>query len=389
MTAAPYDAPMDSGGLLGAAVVTPPSPAKPLRLHPFRALQLSGDRVGDPSSARAFARPYRAVTDRLEEWERRGHVRHDAEPAIYLHEYTSDGMTVRGLVGALDLSTRATGRHDRALLPHEGIHLRQADELAERLYEMRMNPAPILLVHRGPAAVRALIHRLLDRSPDHAYTDRGLQRHRIWALTDPDDLAAVDAGMATSTLLVADGHHRYAAYLRLQEREPGSPWDRGLAMVVDQDDTPLHLGAIHRVLPGLTLDRLEAATSAAALSFRETTAEDALGSLAPSTIVGTDGGRWVVLDLPSLDGRAAVELLHDDLLPHLALATLTHYHHSIEEALGDLAGVEDGGVALLLPAPGFDLVGRILMQDRLLPEKATSFQPKPNVGVLMRSLRDE
>ena len=27
--------------------------------------------------------------------------------------------------------------------------------------------------------------------------------------------------------------------------------------------------------------------------------------------------------------------------------------------------------------------------DRLLPEKATSFQPKPSAGVLIRSLRDE
>jgi hypothetical protein len=34
------------------------------------------------------------------------------------------------------------------------------------------------------------------------------------------------------------------------------------------------------------------------------------------------------------------------------------------------------------------LVERIVAADRLLPEKATSFQPKPSLGVLMRSLRD-
>ena len=389
MDPAPYDAPMDSGGPLGASLEVPSSPAKPLRLHPFRALQLSGDRVGDPSSARAFARPYRAVAERLEEWVRRGHVRHDALPAIYLHEYTSDGMTVRALVGALDLSSRATARDDRALLPHEGIRVRQADELAERMHEMRMNPAPIMLVHRGPAPVRDLVRRLLLRAPDHAYTDRGLQQHRIWAVTDVEDLAVIDEGMAGSTLLIADGHHRYAAYLRLQEREPGTPWDRGLAMVVDQEDTPLHLGAIHRVLPGLTLPRFEAAAVAAGLPTRPTTLERALDSLTPTTVVGTDGERWVVLHLPKLDGRAAVEILHDDLLAPLSLLTPTHYHHSIDETLSDLATIEEGAVALLLPAPSFDQVGRILMQDRLLPEKATSFQPKPNVGVLMRSLHDE
>ncbi|WP_426244769.1 DUF1015 family protein [Nocardioides sp. LHG3406-4] len=380
---------MDSDGQPDAEVVTPPSPAKPLRLHPFRALRLNGDRVGDPSSARAFARPYRAVAGRLVEWERQGHIEHDGPSAVYLHEYTSGGMTVRGLVGALDLSSRATGHDDRALLPHEGIHVRQADELAERMHEMGMNPAPILLVHRGPASVRALVHRLIDLAPDHVYSDRVGQRHRLWAVTDPADLAVVDTGLANSTLLIADGHHRYAAYLRLQEREPGTPWDRGLAMVVDQEDTPLHLGAIHRVLPGLSLDDVDAAANQAGMSSRVAEADDALASLTPSTVLASDGIHWRVLDLPELIGRAAVELVHDDLLPRLPLTSPAHYHHSVEEALDAVGTCTGEGVALILPAPAFDQVGRILMQDRLLPEKATSFQPKPSVGVLMRSLHDE
>ena len=387
--AAAYDAPMDSGGTLEPGVVTPPSPAKPLLLHPFRALRLTGDRVGDPASARAFARPYRAVNDRLGEWEARGLVHHDAEPAIYLHEYTSGGMTVRGLVGSLDLSSRAGGRDDRALLPHEGIHVRQADELADRMHEMALNPAPILLVHRGPEPVRALVHRLLTGQPDHVFTDRAHQRHRVWAITDAADLAVIAAGMATSTLLVADGHHRYAAYLRLQEREPGTAWDRGLAMVVDQEDTPLHLGAIHRILPGVTLEEVTEAARAAGMVPREASLEGGLAGLGPATMVATDGADWRVFQLPQLDGRAAVELLHDDLVPRLPLLAPARYEHSTEEALVALAMTDGGGVAVLLPAPAFDLVGRILMQDRLLPEKATSFQPKPSVGVLMRSLHDE
>ena len=42
-----------------------------------------------------------------------------------------------------------------------------------------------------------------------------------------------------------------------------------------------------------------------------------------------------------------------------------------------------------MPAPDFDLVTRVALAGRLLPEKATSFQPKPSIGVLIRSLRDE
>ena len=55
MVLGPYDASMD----FAAAVVTPPYVAKPLRLDPFRGMMLSPARVGDPASARAFARPYR------------------------------------------------------------------------------------------------------------------------------------------------------------------------------------------------------------------------------------------------------------------------------------------------------------------------------------------
>ena len=41
-----------------------------------------------------------------------------------------------------------------------------------------------------------------------------------------------------------------------------------------------------------------------------------------------------------------------------------------------------------MPAPDFDLVHHLVAHERLLPEKATSFQPKPSVGVLMRALHD-
>ena len=42
-----------------------------------------------------------------------------------------------------------------------------------------------------------------------------------------------------------------------------------------------------------------------------------------------------------------------------------------------------------MPAPDVDVVLNVAAADRLLPEKATSFQPKPNPGVLIRSLRDK
>jgi len=328
------------------------------------------------------------VAARLTRWQAQGQVHHDDAPAVYLHEYTAGGITVRGLVGALDISHRAQNPAERVVYPHEGVHPVQAAELADRMAEMQLNPAPILLVHRGGGAVRARLRHLLATTPDHEFSDRGGQRHRVWAIREAEDLAAVDAALAGSRALIADGHHRYDAYLRLQQRNPGRPTDLGLAMLVDQDDTPLFLGAIHRVLSGPSLDQLAEAARATGTPFRVRDSAEAVARLGPDTLVATDGERWATLELQVSASRASVELVHEDLIPALPTApTRIAHFHSVEEALAQLS--RRPGLALLLPAPDFDLVLRIVAADRLLPEKATSFQPKANIGVLIRSLRDE
>ncbi len=81
-------------------------------------------------------------------------------------------------------------------------------------------------------------------------------------------------------------------------------------------------------------------------------------------------------------------MLHDQLVPEFPHGPRRiGYHHTVEEALAQVS--PDLGVAVLMPAPDVGQVLRIAGRDRLLPEKATSFQPKPSLGVLIRSLRDE
>jgi uncharacterized protein (DUF1015 family) len=369
------------------SVVTPPHVARPLRLLPFRALTLAPNRIGDPASVRALTRPYRGVVDRLARWERRGQVSHDEQPAVYLHEYTGDGVTVRGLVGALDISRRATARAEMAVFPHEGIHPAQADELADRMLEMQINPAPILLVHRGIETVRDLLCDVRRRDPQQDFTDRGGQQHRVWAVRDPHELELLATALAPARTLIADGHHRYAAYMRMQQQQPGTAMDAGLAMLVDQDDTPLYLGAIHRVLGRTTLTGFKDAAERAGIGWEAAEPEQALGRLAPDRLVATDGRAWITLRVDVGPRRAAVEVLHRDLIPALTTAPSSiGHHHAADEALASVRG--GSGVAVLMPAPDFEQVLNVAAAGRLLPEKTTSFQPKPSVGVLIRGLRD-
>lgn len=368
------------------ASVVPPYVAKPLTLLPFRAVMLAAGRVGDPASARALARPYRDVAARLTQWIDQGRASADTSPAVYLHEYTVAGLTVRGLVGALGMSQRAEGLAERAVWPHEAIHPEQAGELADRMFQMGLNPAPILLVHHGDPALRELILEVSLTKPDWSYFDRTGQRQRLWAIRTPDLLSRISDLLADSHCLLADGHHRYAAYLRLQEQHPGTAWDAGLAMLVDQDDTPLFLGAIHRTLTGTTLDTVSEAASAAGAHVAERERHQALGDLDSTHLVLTDGTTWRTVSPDGLDQLAAVSWLHERVLSRvLPSVQRIDYHHNVDDAL---AATTATAPAVLLPSPDFDQVRALVENGGLLPEKATSFQPKPSLGVIMRPMND-
>jgi uncharacterized protein (DUF1015 family) len=211
----------------------PPYVAGPLHLTPFRALSLAPRRVGDPASARVFARPYRGVQQRLLTWQKRGLASREDQPALYLHEYSDSGLTVRGLIGCLDVSRTATDVSERQIFPHEGVHPRQVTELAGRMSAMGLNPAPILLVHRGPASVREVSRKVRTDEPERTFVDHAGQQHRIWAIRDADRQQVLSSALAQARLLVADGHHRYAASVALQAREAGAAYRSALVMVID------------------------------------------------------------------------------------------------------------------------------------------------------------
>ena len=348
-------------------------------LQPFRALRLAHSRVSDPVSGRVFARPYRAVPGRLQEWRRKRHLELDEHPALYVHEYTSNGISIRGIVAAVDLAATA-GR----VFPHEGVHEAQVDQLAQLMSDTSLNPAPILLMHRGPESARVVLRATCAGDPHLVYTDRGDQLQRVWRITNPEHVADLSAALAGTQAVVADGHHRLAAAHRLRSAHPQPGWDQPLGMLVDQDDTPLQLCAIHRAVPRCTLEDVEAAARESGDRFvRRPSSHQALARL-DHALVLHDGSDWATLE-PSGPTDLLVTWLHEEVLPRWGTdPERLEFHHSASAALDRARH----GLSVLLPAPTFDHVEASARSGHLLPQKATSFQPKPHLGVLMRDVRD-
>lgn len=328
---------------------------------------------------------YDEVDTRLQEWQRKGVLVEDPDPALYVYEYTAGAHTVRGVVGALGLRDPAGG----TVLPHEGVMPGPVRDRAELIARTHSNLEPILLVYDGDGPASDIVDRVTDeqRIVDTVAADGS--SHAVWRITDADALTDIARDLASRRALIADGHHRYAAYRRVQASEPGPEWEFGLAMLVDQRRYPLQLGPIHRVVRGLSLEEMRArapeGTTVKDIGADPAAAAQAAADAASAhaAFVVSDGRRWTVVLADRAPGEIDTHVLHERLLPAWDVEEPeVYYVHDAGHAVAEARA--HGGVAVLVRPPSVAAVVAAAEQDRTLPRKSTSFGPKPRMGLLMR-----
>jgi uncharacterized protein (DUF1015 family) len=386
--------------------------------HNVVRLILPRHEAGQPGS------PYQDAAADLGRWLSDGILVADAQPALYVYEQAA-GPTVlqRGLIGALGLVPYSAG----IVQPHENVMPGPVAGRRQLMEATQANLEPIFLLYEnGNGVASGLADSVADGcSPlAEAITTDGL-RHRLWAITDQAELAAIAADLAPRTALIADGHHRYAAYLELQRRlrqagaGPG-PWDRGLALLVDSAAYPPQVGAIHRVVDGLVPETAVRLASAA-FTARELPggASDVPGALeqlaaacerAVAFVLAGHGRAWLLSDPDPALLRAAVPDQPADLwqrvggtvLADLLFARIwgvvddercVQAFHDPAEAVraadsrrGDSASPDCSGTgtAVLCCPMSPAQVYQVAALGRRVPRKSTSFGPKPRTGLVLR-----
>ncbi|MET9585021.1 DUF1015 domain-containing protein [Streptomyces sp. NPDC006539] len=419
-----------------------PGPAdQGLRLIPFRGLRYVPERVGSLAAVTSppydvvvrpdglhhleSADPYNIVrlilpqadtaaarneqaAETLNRWLDEGILAPEPEPALYVYEQRNGDVLQRGIVGALALSAPADG----IVLPHEDVMAHVVEDRADLMRTTAAHLEPLLLTYRSeghPTGATAVIERTIHRPPLLATTTEDGYCHRLWAVTDPADRSEIETDLARHQALIADGHHRWATYLRLQQEHtvPG-PWDFGLVLLVDTARYPLRVRAIHRLLHRLPVaDALAALNGAFRIRDIEGPLPVALDALAEAAAEGNafllagDGhfhlvdrpdkellARTVPADRPPAWRALDATVLHATLLDHVWQIPDTPEHiayiHDTEAAV-DQAERHNATAVLMHPVRE-EVVRDLARQGVTMPRKSTSFGPKPASGLVLRSL---
>jgi uncharacterized protein (DUF1015 family) len=374
VTAPPYD------------VIDPDDRAALVARHPQNVVVIDlPDEADGPDRYTAAARTFAA-------WQTDGTLLRDDVPTYYAYRmgYRDDlGRPAHtlGVVGALELSRPGEG----GILPHERTTPKAKSDRLDLLRATRANLSSVW----GLSLTSGLTDLCrTEEAPDADWTDDDGVEHTLWRITDPDRVAAISAAVASSPVVIADGHHRYETSLayRDERREAegtGGGADLVMVYVVELVDDELTVRPIHRLLADLP-DRfdLEAALApffdvsdggtADAMVLTRMAEAGALALVRPGGSVALLRPRpEAMADAADLDSARL-----DVALAALPAHTLT-YQHGV-----DLVGraVESGRAqygVLLRPATVAQIDANAHAGERM-PPKTTFFHPKPRTGVVFR-----
>ena len=362
--------------------------------------------------------PYAAARELFESWQLQGAVVRDSAPAVWAHtqDYSGpDGRTLtrRGFFCRVRIEDYGPGR----VRPHERTHPGPKEDRLRLTRATRANVSPIFSLYSdaSQAAWNAL-SPATAQTPWGEVTDSDGTVHRLWRVSDPQAIAAVQAAAAGAELLIADGHHRYETMQAYAQEIGGEGEHRYILMcLVALEDPGLTVFPTHRLIRGLDDERQEALERSLERDFE--ISEVDVAEIAPAAVE-----RPTMLELGyinSRDGRALRLRLRDQAIADAALPGYSEaYRHldtGVLEALvlkGAL-GLSDDDIAhfnglfyardtaealqmvrsgeydaafLMRPTPVAQ-VRDVAAAGENMPPKSTYFFPKLLTGLLFNPLQ--
>ena len=360
----------------------------------------------EPGTSEYDPRVYSKATENFEAFQRNGWLVQDKDEHYYIYAQTMNGKTQYGLVVGAYVDDYLNG----VIKKHE---LTRRDKEEDRMKHVRAtnaNMEPVFFAYPDNEVLDNLINRYAATEPEFDFIAPidGF-RHQFWVISDPADMQAITAEFAKMpSLYIADGHHRSAAAALVgAEKARQNPNHRGdeeynyfMAVCFQASQlTILDYNRVVKDLNGLTADEF-----LKALSVDFVVEDKGTDAYRPSRLhefsLYLDGHWFSLLAKPgTFDDADPIGVLDVDISSRLILDKILGLKDLRSDKridfVGGLRGLDelkrrvDSGemrIALALYPVSMKQIMDIADSGKIMPPKATWFEPKLRSGLVVHKL---
>lgn len=379
--------------------ITPEMRERYLQLSPYNLIQieLGKEQPGDTDSKNKYTR----ARDLYQQWKQAGILRRSDQPALYYLEQTfaapdgSGTKTRRGLIAAVRLHRWDEG----VIMPHEHTLSKPKADRMSLLKAVGAQQGQIFMLHPEPLPAFKLGQPVYELVDDYHVTNK------VYAITDPATIQAIQAALRPQKFYIADGHHRYETALAYRDETGTDASKYVMTTLVDMNDPGLVVLPTHRTVANLTGFDRQAFRQKLAAHF-DITPQPSL-QLSPHVIGLFDGQGYFALRLknpaavrslftgkPPLWDTLDVAILHVAILEaHLGIdekrlreEANVSYWREPEKAVAEVNAGKAQLAFFLAPTPVPDVKAIADARSRM-PQKSTDFYPKLLSGMTMYEVR--
>ena len=360
----------------------------------------------EPGTSEYDPRVYSKATENFEAFQRNGWLVQDKDEHYYIYAQTMNGKTQYGLVVGAYVDDYLNG----VIKKHE---LTRRDKEEDRMKHVRAtnaNMEPVFFAYPDNEVLDNLINRYAATEPEYDFIAPidGF-RHQFWVISDPADMQAITAEFAKMpSLYIADGHHRSAAAALVgAEKARQNPNHRGdeeynyfMAVCLQASQlTILDYNRVVKDLNGLTADEF-----LKALSVDFVVEDKGTDAYRPSRLhefsLYLDGHWFSLVAKPgTFDDADPIGVLDVDISSRLILDKILGIKDLRSDKridfVGGLRGLDelkrrvDSGemrIALALYPVSMKQIMDIADSGKIMPPKATWFEPKLRSGLVVHKL---
>lgn len=201
--------------------------------------------------------PYGDAGRTLKKMKDSGVLTRDEKPAVYVYEeeFTVGGVT-RSFKGCI-VRVRIEEFEKGVILPHENTLSKAKEDRFNLMKATNCNFSQIYSLYMDPQhTITNKLDSLTSGEPEQSLTDGEGVTHRLWTITDEEDVKEIFSAFADKKLYIADGHHRYETALRYRNycRDNGignGAEDYVMMMLVDMEHPGLLVLPTHRIVRDL------------------------------------------------------------------------------------------------------------------------------------------